>query len=175
MLPKTIFKLFLIVILVIGTLNFVYANGSPTIGPNEAKISVQNYLDSNNLPYIAVTPGDDDWQLKVNDTKTGEIKWISQSVAEADALSWNRYHILTGQNESCDGWEVHVNDKNGKNVGRIYVDGQTGDVVTPIITTNVVANQVPQDTSDNTTGVMLAVVSILTIAGAVGYWFKIRK
>ncbi|MEN6551507.1 MAG: hypothetical protein ABFC34_01335 [Methanobacterium sp.] len=92
-------------------------------------------------------------------------------------------------------WIVNVNDY-WKNVGQIYINSETGEILKVIINGNTMENMMkeghqtndsfasnttnvtdplPQDTSDNTTIIVLAVVSILIIAGTVGYWFKIRK
>ena len=50
MIFKNIFKLFLVTIIVIGLLNFVYADSGPTIGANQAQITAKDYLSSHNLP-----------------------------------------------------------------------------------------------------------------------------
>ena len=97
---KSIFGLFLMIIFVIGTLNFAYANGGPIVGENQAKQSAQNYLNTNNLPYTAVTPNWDDLQVKIKDTKTGEIKWIPMSKYDSEDdshlndFSKSRYKLI---------------------------------------------------------------------------------
>ncbi len=68
---KNIFKLLVIFILIITILNCSYANAGPEIGPNQAKIIAQDYLNSHNLHYIAVTPDWDAWQFYVKDTRAG--------------------------------------------------------------------------------------------------------
>jgi hypothetical protein len=187
MLTKNIFKIFLIMIFVVGILNFTYADSGPNIGANQAKTSAQSYLNSHNLPYTAVTPSIDAWQVKVKDTKTGEIKWIQFSIAKADSPDFGgpgRYDWIEGIN---DAWIVQVNDKNGKNVGRIYVDAETGKILKPILneptnstknentTTNTTntTNQVPP-ASTNSTGIILATALIIIIAGT-GYWFYSKR
>jgi hypothetical protein len=93
-------------------------------------------------------------------------------------------------------WIVHVNDYL-KNVGHIYINSETGEILKVVINGNTMENMMkeghqtndssasinttnatdplPQDTSDNTTTIVISIISILIIAGAVGYWFKIRK
>lgn len=191
---KNIFKIFLITIFVMGILNFVYADSGPTIGANQAKIIAQNYLNAHNLPYTAVTPGWADWKTKVKDTKTGEVKWIPQSEAKGDSPDFGgpgKYEWVSGYNSS---WVVQVNDKNGKNVGRIYIDSENGNVLKtildPVSTTNQnqstptninnsfnptnTTNQASQGQVSNNTWLILGVIILLVIVGA-GYWMYSRR
>lgn len=146
---KSILKVLLIIIFLIGTLNFVYADEGPGIGPNQAKIIAQDYLNSNNLPYTATTPGDDDQQVKVKDTQTGEVKWISMTLANKDIPDYNgkmRYEPIEDPI-----WIVQVNDQNGKNVGQIYVDDYINQVLKVTIDGKIlkdVLNQREQLTED---------------------------
>lgn len=188
---KNIFKILLIAIFVMGILNFVYADSGPNLGANQAKKIAQDYLNSHNLPYKAATPDDDAWQKKVKDTKTGGVKWIQFGTWKEDLPDFGgpgRYTAVEGIN---DAWIVQVNDKNGKNVGRIYVDAETGKILKPIInepktnsTTNenTTANttntanttaQIPQESSGNNTGIILGVVILIIIVGA-GYFMYTR-
>ena len=176
-----------------GILNFAYADSGPTIGANQAKTIAQNYLNAHNLPYTAVTPGWDDWKTKVKDTKTGEVKWIPQSEAKGDSPDFGgpgRYDWITGYNSS---WVVQVNDKNGKNVGRIYIDSENGNVLKTILdpvstgnknqstsanATNAVnpsntTNQASQGQASNT-GLIIGVIILLIVVG-VGYWMYNRR
>lgn len=123
--------IFLTAIFIIGTLNFAYANGGPEIGPNQAKKIAQNYLNANNLPYTAITPGNDDWQIEVKGNKTGEVKWISVPEYQSnlpDSSGNFKYELIDGNPI----WIVHVNDKN-ETIGQIYVDTNTGTVLKAII------------------------------------------
>lgn len=187
---KNIFKIFLITIFVIGILNLAYADSGPTIGANQAKTIAQNYLNAHNLPYTAVNPGWDDWKTKVKDTKTGEVKWIPQSEAKGDSPDFGgpgRYEWVQGYNSS---WVVQVNDKNGKNVGRIYIDSENGNVLKAILdpvsttnnnqststnATNAVnpTNQASQGQTNNT-GLIIGVIILLIVAG-VGYWMYNKR
>ncbi len=189
---KNIFKIFLITIFVMGILNLAYADSGPTIGANQAKTIAQNYLNAHNLPYTAVTPGWDDWKTKVKDTKTGEVKWIPQSEAKGDSPDFGgpgRYEWVQGYNSS---WAVQVNDKNGKNVGRIYIDSENGNVLKaildPVSTTNNnqststnATNAVnPTNTTNqasqgqNNTGLIIGVIILLIVVG-VGYWMYSKR
>lgn len=135
------FQIFLVLIIVFGLFNFAYADSGPTIGANQAKNIAQNYLNSHNLPYTAVTPGWDDWKAKVKDTKTGAEKWIPVSEAKGDSPDFGgpgRYQWVEGYN---DAWVVQVNNQNGKNVGRIYVDAETGKVLKAILDQNTATNE----------------------------------
>ena len=187
---NNIFKIFLIIIFVFGILNFAYADSGPTLGANQAKTIAQNYLNSHNLPYTAVTPSIDDWKVKVKDTKTGEVKWIPQSVAKGDSPDFGgpgRYDWISGYNST---WVVQVNDKNGKNVGRIYIDSENGKVLkaildpvsqangTPVSTNNInntnnVTPQTSQGSSGNNTWIILGAVILIVIVGA-GYFIYSR-
>lgn len=138
---KNIFKLFLIIIFVIGTLNFAYANGAPFIGENDAKESAQSYLNSHNLSYTAVIHGWDDCHVKAIDTKTGKVKWIPLSIAEEDAINGTcRYELFDG----VPFWIVQIKDKNEKNVGKIYVDVNDGEVLKVIINDKVLKDIINQ-------------------------------
>ena len=178
----------------IGILNFAYADSGPTIGANQAKTIAQSYLNTHNLPYTAVTPGWDDWKTKVKDTKTGEVKWIPQSEAKGDSPDFGgpgKYEWVSGYNSS---WVVQVNDKNGKNVGRIYIDSENGNVLKAILDPASTANQ-NQSTSTNTnntfnptnatnqasqgqtrnnTGLIISIIILLVVVGA-GYWMYSRR
>lgn len=130
---KNVLKMFLVLIFVLGIFGVVYADSGPTLGANQAQKIAQNYLKANNLPYTAVTPGWSDWKAKVTDTKTGAQKWIPMSEAKGDSPDFGgpgRYTWVEGYNSA---WVVQVNNQNGKNVGRIYVDAETGKVLKAII------------------------------------------
>jgi len=187
---KNIFKILLLALFVIGTLNFAYADSGPTLGANQAKKIAQDYLNSHNLPYTAVTPGWDDWKTKVKDTKTGEVKWIPESVAKGDSPDFGgpgRYEWIEGYNSS---WVVQVNNKNGKNVGRIYIDSENGKVLKAILdpmsqTNDTSANttnsddaannttQTPQESSGNNTWLIFGAIILIIIVGA-GYFMYTR-
>ena len=198
MIFKNIFKLFLATIIV-GLLNFVYADSGLTIGENQAQITANDYLNSHNLPYTASTSGYDSWQIKVKDTKTGQVQWMayekyeSQFASQGSEPTGNERYIEIQNTPTA--WIVHIND-NGKNIGQIYINSETGEILKVTINGKVLentmpqenqtnedpstsintTNQVPLNTSNNTTGIILAITSISIIAGAVvGYWFKIRK
>lgn len=147
---KNILKVLLIIIFLTGTLNFVYADEAPAIGPNQAQKIAQDYLNSNNLPYTAMTPVDGDQQIKVKDTRTGEVKWISMTLSRKDVPDFHgnmRYDWIEGDPI----WIVQVNDKNGKNVGQIYVDDYINQVLKVTIDGKVmkdVLNQREQLTED---------------------------
>lgn len=191
MLAKNIFSIFLISIFVFGTLNSAYADSGPNIGANQARLTAQNYLNSHKLPYKAVTPGLDNWQVKVKDTKTGETKWIPFNVAKEDSPDFGgpgRYDWIEGINST---WIVHVNDNSGKSVGKIYVDSETGKVTGTELksptehnttknntnsnqTDNVTTQTSPASSSGNNTGLILGVIVVLVIVGA-GYWVYRRR
>jgi len=190
---KNMFIFFIILIFLIGTLNFVYADAGSTLGPNQAKHIAQDYLNSHNLPYTAVTPNDNDWKVKVKDTKTGGVKWIPINEYGNDVSG--RYE----QDQSADsqGYVVQVNDKNGKNVGRIYIGGETNKILKAILdpvpqtnkntatstdptnstatnsnTTNTTA-PTSQGTSGNNTGILFGAIILIVAIGA-GYFMYTR-
>lgn len=191
---RDILKIFLVIILVIGTLNFVYANGGPVVGENQAKTSAQSYLNSHNLPYSAITPRWDDLKVKVNDTQTGEVKWIPVVIADEDQFNSSgeiRYKVI----DAYPVWMIQINDKNGKNVGQIRVDCNTGEVLkvnvdpAPITSqkqskpanfthaANATASIPPEPSKNNigfNVGFILGVI-ILIIVVSTGYWTYIKR
>ncbi len=188
MLAKNIFRFLLIAVFVMGILNFAYADSGPTLGANQAQKIAQNYLNSHNLPYKAVTPGWDDWKVKVKDTKTGEVKWIPMSVAKADSPDFGgpgRYKWIEGYNSA---WVVQVNDQNGKNVGRIYVDSENGNVLKAILdpvtptnqnqsttnTTNTTNNTIPTTQESGNNNILIAGIIVLIVAIGAGYFMYSR-
>ena len=170
-----------------GILNSSYADSGPTIGPNQAKKIAQDYLNSHDLPYKAITPGWDAWKTKVRDIKTGAEKWISVDDAREDDPDFGgpgKYEWVSGYNTA---WVVQVNDKNRKNVGRIYVDTENGKVLKPIIdpvtqtdknqstsnsTTNA-TNPASQGSSGNNTGIIFGIIILIIVVGA-GYFIYSR-
>lgn len=184
MIFRDILKVFLIMIFVIGTLNFVYANGGPVVGENQARSSAQSYLNSHNLPYSAITPGWDDLKVKVNDTQTGEVKWIPVAVADEDQFNSSektRYEII----DAYPVWMIQINDKNGKNVGQIRVDCNTGEVlkvnVDPVpitiqkqskpsnFTHATNTSSIPPEPSSNNIGFIIGAIILIIVLGT-GYW-----
>lgn len=127
-------KFFLVLIIAFGLFNCVYADSGPTIGPNQAQKIAQNYLNSHNLPYTALTPGWDDWKAKVTVMSTGEQKWLPLSQVKGDLMDDNgKYEMVAGYNTA---WVVQVENQNGKNVGRIYVDAENGKILKAILDQN---------------------------------------
>lgn len=184
---KSIFKFFLLAIFVMGILNYSYADSGPTIGANQAKKIAQDYLNSHNLPYRALTPGGDAWKAKVKDTKTGAEKWIPVSDAIEDSPDFGgpgKYEWVSGYNTA---WVVQINDKNRKNVGRIYVDAENGKVLKAILdpvaqtdqnqstSTNTTNASTPasQGPSDNNAGIMFGIIILIIVMGA-GYFIYRR-
>lgn len=185
---KNMFKLFLIAIIVMGILNFSYADTGPTVGPNQAKNTAQNYLNSHNLPYSAITPNWDAWKAKVKDVKTGVEKWIPVDEAKKDSPDFGgpgKYKGVSGYNTT---WTVQINNKNGKNVGKIYIDAENGKILKtsidpvsqaskPTASTNAVsvvngdssANQNSQGSSGHNTGVIYSILLLISTICA-GYF-----
>ncbi|MEL7670521.1 hypothetical protein [Methanobacterium sp.] len=191
---RDILKIFLVMILVIGTLNFIYANGGPVVGENQARTSAQSYLNSHNLPYSAINPKWDDLKVKVNDMKTGEVKWMPISVVDEDQFNSTgktRYEII----DDYPVWMIQINDKNGKNVGQIHVDYNTGEVlkvnVDPVPlnsqkeskpanfthAANTTAAILPEPSNDNigfNMGFILSSIILIIVVGT-GYWAYIKR
>lgn len=134
---KSIFKILVITILIITILNCSYANAGPEIGPNQAKTIAQNYLNSHNLHYTAVTPSWDAWKFYVKDTKTGENKWLSFDTVWSDMPDVGGQGIYKSIDSTFNNeygvWFVQVNEKNGKAVGRIYIDDTTGKILKVVV------------------------------------------
>ncbi len=194
---KSIFKALVIVILIITILDCSYADTGPQVGPNQAKTIAQNYLNTYNLPYTAVTPNLDAWKYKAKDTKTGEVKWMSIS-------EWKNYEFNEPTNASIEylnryksisnysAWVVKVNDKDRKNIGQIYVDDTTGKILKvtvpqqksqtkaskPTNTTNVTNTTngtvpISQGSSGNNTGLIYGIIALIIAIGA-GYLIYTR-
>ncbi len=182
---KYILKIFLIVIFAIGTLNFVYANGGPVVGENQAKSSAQSYLNSHDLPYSAITPGWDDLKVKVKDTQSGEVKWIPVAVADEDQFNSSektRYEII----DAYPVWMIQINDKNGRNVGQIRVDCNTGEILKVNVDPAPITSQkqskpanfthaanttasIPSEPSSSTIGFIIGAIILIIVLGT-GYW-----
>ena len=127
---KSIFKILVITILIITILNCAYADTGPSIGENQAKTIAQNYLNSHNLPYTAVTPNGNIWYYYVKNTKTGEKEWISINTFIHDDPEFGGPGIYKKVFDNMYGvWLVQVNSRDGKNAGTIYIDGETGKVL----------------------------------------------
>lgn len=120
---RGILKIFLIISLMMALLNCSYADSGPEIGSNEVKKMAQDYLDSHNLPYTAVTPNDRAKDL-VMDIKTYEMEWIPNG--EWDGSSALGPAIV---------YEVPVNNNNGKLIGKIYIQaiGMEGTIIEVIL------------------------------------------
>ena len=203
---KGIFKLLAVTILIITILNCSYADTGPNIGPNQAKTIAQNYLNSHNLPYTTVTPGWDAWKFYVKDTQTGEKKWLAADIVMADDPAFDgpgRYKGISSVFNDIGGvWFVQVNDKNGKNVGQIYVDADDGKVLKTTIptksqtknpstikdlstakttnntNTNNLTSQIPESNSQsgpsgNSTGIIFGIIALIIATGA-GYFMYTR-
>ena len=151
---KSIFKISIITILIITILNCSYANAGPEIGPNQAKIIAQDYLTSHNLHYIAVTPNWDAWKFYVKDTKTGEKKWLPFDTVWSDLPDVGGPGIYESIpsifNNEYGVWFVQINDKNGTNVGRIYVDDTTGKILKVTVPQKSQTKNLSKTTTENT-------------------------
>ena len=186
---KSIFRLLVISILIITILNCTYADTGPQIGPNQAKSIAQKYLNSHNLPYTAITPDWNAWKFYIKDTKTGEKKWLSADVVMEDSPDFDgpgRYKSIPSVFDDKSGvWFVQVNNKNGKAVGQIYVDADSGKVLkvktsqksqtknlsVPTNTTNVTDKTnttipVSPGSSGNNTGIIFGIFLLISAIGA---------
>lgn len=199
---KSTFKIAVISILIITVLNCAYADTGPTIGENQAKTIAQDYLNSHNLHYTAITPNGNIWYYYVKDTKTGEKEWISIDTFIHDDPEFGgpgRYKKVFDDMYGV--WLVQIS-KNGKNAGTIYVDGETGKILkvtisqksqinnlskttvrsisTPKNTTNatsLTSQTFPESNqsgpSDNNTGIIYGIITLIIALGA-GYFIYTR-
>ena len=183
---KNIFKIFLMAIIVMGILNFSYADSGPAVGPNQAKNTAQNYLNSHNLPYTAITPNWNAWKVKVKNVKTGAAKWIAVDEAKKDSPDFGgpgRYKGVSGHNTT---WAVQVNNKNGKPIGNIYIDAENSKIlkanIDPVFQTsdpptNAIgtvnethsANQNSQGSSGHNAGIIYSILLLISTI-SVGYF-----
>lgn len=133
----------------------IYADGGPPpLNEKTARSIAQDYLESNNLPYTALTPTHSEMKIKVKVKSTGKSKWISM-----DTLN----EILNqkpGDEEIYEFYDsysfvyvVKVVDKNGAYKGNIYVNAESGAIrlvnveKAPIVVNNTSSN----NTTNNTT------------------------
>ena len=200
---KSIFKILVITILIITILNCAYADTGPTIGENQAKTIAQDYLNSHNLPYTAITPDGNIWYYYVKDTKTGEKEWISIETFIHDDTEFGGPGKYKKVFDNMYGvWLVQVNNKNGKTVGTIYVDGETGKILKVTIsqksqtkslsntitknlskpknttnTTNLTSQTFPESSQSGpsgvNTGTMFGIIALIIAIGA-GYFMYTR-
>jgi hypothetical protein len=76
----------------------------------------------------------EDWKAKVTVMSTGEQKWLPLSQVKGDLMDDNgKYEMVVGYNTA---WVVQVENKNGKNAGRIYVDAENGKILKAILDQN---------------------------------------
>jgi hypothetical protein len=127
---KRSLKMFLGLVIILAILNAAYADSGPNIRENQARALAQDYLNSHNLSYNAVTPNiETDWKAKVKVIATGEVKWIPFGDYKMDAMDnpTPKYEYIS------QAWVVKVTDKNGKNVGVIYVNPETGEIMSSTV------------------------------------------
>ncbi|HEX3013574.1 MAG TPA: hypothetical protein VHO92_04815 [Methanobacterium sp.] len=149
---KSIFKILVLSILIITILNCTYADTGPTIGENQAKTIAQNYLNSHNLTYTAITPNGNIWYYYVKDTKTGEKEWISINTFIHDDPEFGGPGIYKKVFDNMYGvWLVQVTNKNGKHAGTIYVDGETGKILKVAVPKKSQTKDLSKTTTENTT------------------------
>lgn len=124
-----------------------FADSAPNISESQAIKIAQNFLNSQGLPFTAKSASRLD---KVRVVNTGEVKWIDPGLAKADG----KFQFITS------GWAVQIVNQNGKNVGTVFVNTETG----KIIETNISGTSV----SMKTTGIPLAglAMAILMIFGS---------
>lgn len=149
------------------------------------------------MSYTAVTPNWNAWKFYVKDTKTGENEWLSSDIVLPDSPDFDgpgRYKSIQSIFSDKSGlWFVQVTDKNGKNVGQIYVDADNGKVLKVTIpqqksqiktsklantinvtnttnSTGTTNDTVPisQGSSDNNTGI-ISIIALIIATGA-GYF-----
>jgi hypothetical protein len=122
---RAISGIFLIFVMFFPVFSAVHADSGPNVAESQAKAIAQDYLNSHNLPYTAVMPTTtDNWKAKVKVVSTGETKWIPFGNYKMDAMDGTgKYEYITNA------WIVEVNDKNGKNVGNIYINPENGSIM----------------------------------------------
>ena len=93
----------------------------PHISQSQSLKIAQNYLNSQGLPYTANSA---ELKTKVKVIATGEIKWEDFEIVKQDfAEEPIHFEIIVT------GWAVQIADQNGKNVGTIYVNSETGEII----------------------------------------------
>jgi len=118
------FAKLLSILTVLVFLGTVSADSGPIIERAQATALAQDYLDSKGLPYTAMTPAYSDWKAKVRVNKTGEVKWIPFGEYKEDAFEGTgKYEYI------ADAWVVRVRDSSGNIVGTIYVDAESGKII----------------------------------------------
>jgi hypothetical protein len=122
-----IIPIFLITIMIFATINFVYADDAPALSQAQAKAIAQDYLNTHGYTgYKAVSTGS--LVIKVHDSYTDTNVWISYATAKEDSPDFGgpgRYDKWLSNRA----WLVEVNDPDGNSVGKIYVDGDNGKII----------------------------------------------
>ena len=130
-----------------------YGNGGPApLSPEKAQNIAQDYLDSQNWPYVAKKSdplkGDGEMKIKVKMIKTGKTAWVSDASymrdIDMDTGIGTKYESLPGYNYA---YIVKIYDKNGKYKGNIYVNAKSGAI--KMVNVNKPVDNT--DTSNNTT------------------------
>lgn len=194
---NNIFKLFLILIFVVGILNYAYADSGPSIGENQAKNIAKGYLTSHNLPYTVISATE---LIKIKNRQTGSTKWVSPS--QWDSMTGNnkfkpdedpnfQWEYAGNYNIA---WKVATVNSQGTGTGSIWVNAETGAIITTELKSPDVQNNTSNDNKSNETNqtvnatnqtnqvppnnntwmVITAIVAVIIIIGA-GYWFYSRR
>ena len=154
---KNVSRIFLMSILVMGTISLCYADSGPTIGINQAKSIANNYIQSHNLPYKVTTAT---WMIYIKNKETGKVKLVSTT-------EWDR---MTGGNKFIDDpnfpwtyagykyswWKVAIADPQGNRVGTLWINAETGKILKYTKTTIGM-----QKTGTPLTGLTLAILMVL--------------
>ena len=142
--------IFLLCVIMLGAMCPIYADSPPQITDTQAINIAQDFLDSQGLSYKASSAT---LKTKARAVATGEITWEDYGVVKNDSPDFggpgNFEFIVTA-------WAVQVVDNNGNNIGIIYVNAETGEIIETTI------SGVPMES----TGVPIAglVLSILMIS-----------
>lgn len=141
--------IFFLLVLMLGAMYPVYADSPPQITETQAINIAQDFLNSQELSYKAISTT---LKTKARVVATGEITWEDYGVVKNDSPDFggpgNFEFIVTA-------WAVQLVDNNGNSVGIIYVNAETGEIIETTI------SGVPMES----TGVPIAglVLSILII------------
>lgn len=147
-----IISIIIAMVIVFITLNSVYADDAPALSESQAKALAQDYLNTHGYSgYKAISSGS--LVIKVHDSYTDTVIWVSFADAKGDSPDFGgpgRYDEWLSNRA----WLIKVNNPQGNFVGRIYVDGDSGSIISakipkapPVTSTNTT----PNTTTNNTT------------------------
>ncbi|HMK53417.1 MAG TPA: hypothetical protein VK444_01420 [Methanobacteriaceae archaeon] len=176
---KSIIKIFLISLFVLGIANCAYSDSGPNISENQALKITQDYLNSHGLSYKAASAGQ---VVQLKSKQSGNTKWFT--IEEFDTLTGGNKdtpiaNFTANWNVVVWAWKVNVVNNTKTSVGAVYVNSETGKVISSTVkaanstqpeANNTTTNATNQ-TGNNSSGGLnwILVIGVIVILIVVGF------